>query len=243
MSRLLITGASGEVGRILTARLDERHDLTLACRSRLDHPGWHRLDLAHDPAGCRELCAGQDAIIHLAYVEEDVDCTANVAMAKHVLQAALKSEPHPRVVIASSIHATGGWHDWSREPLAAVAAGAEPPPELVLDEDRPRWPNGLYGAFKGYLELLARHYADLGLCTPVLRIGAVREDDHDTGEPGYRSFWLSGRDCAQAFERAATAPGIPAHGVYFVVSANRLRVHSIEKARRELGYAPADGFK
>ena len=241
--KVLVTGATGTIGTIVAEDLAGRYDFTFLSRRRIPRPGFRRLDVARDYAALEELVAEQDAVLHLAYVEENETSVENVMMAKNVCRAALAAEEPPRVILASSIHAVGGHVDWGAEPYASVARreydGIESMPEMITPAHRLR-PNGLYGALKGYIELLGEYYASEGLEVVVIRFGGVRADDSQPDEPGYHAFWLSRRDCAHIIERAIEAELPRNFCVVFGVSKNKYRVHDISTAREMLGYEPRD---
>ena len=72
----------------------------------------------------------------------------------------------------------------------------------------------------------------------MIRFGGVRADDRMVDEPGYRSFWLSRRDCAHIVKRAIEAD-IPQNFVrVFGISENPGRIHDISSAKELLGYDP-----
>ncbi len=243
MMKVLVTGATGAIGTIVTEDLAGRYEFTKTSRREIAGPEWRKVDIAREYEAFRELVRGQDAVVHLAYVEEDEAESANLMMAKTVYRAALEAEPRPRLVVASSIHAVGGHLDWSEEPYASIARReydkvASPPPPITTDH--PLRPNGVYAAFKGYTELLGMHYAERGLEVVIIRFGGVRTDDAIQPEAAYHAFFLSRRDCAHAVERAIEAELSERYNVVFAVSANEWRVHDIESARRIIGYEPTD---
>ena len=81
-------------------------------------------------------------------------------------------------------------------------------------------------------------YASRGLEVVVIRFGGVRIDDRMVDETGYRSFWLSRKDCAHMVNRAIEAD-IPQKFVrVFAVSDNPGRIHDISSAKKLLGYKP-----
>ncbi|MHC4252757.1 MAG: NAD-dependent epimerase/dehydratase family protein [Planctomycetota bacterium] len=217
--------------------------MTLLSRRRIRRPGFRRVDVARDYDAFARLVAEHDAVVHLAYVEETEAATGNFAMVKNVCRAALEAPKRPRLVLASSIHAVGGWLDWSAEPLASIARGdcaklhSRPAP---LTTEKSLRPNGVYGALKGYIELLGRHYAERGLEVVAIRFGGVRADDSFPDEAGYHAFFLGRRDCAQVVRRAVEARLREPWNVVFAVSRNEWRVHDISGAKRLLGYDPQD---
>ena len=73
--KLVITGATGFLGRHFLARLAKETDLEIFCVARGllsvqegEHPGiqWLKGDLCSLPF-CRELVSGKDVILHLAH--------------------------------------------------------------------------------------------------------------------------------------------------------------------------------
>ncbi len=243
--RVLVTGASGRIGTIVMEDLRDELDLVPVSRSRLPYPGAVSMDVAREPERLRELMKDADAVVHLAYVEEETATTDNLLMAKAVYDAAFEVPSRPRVVMASSIHALGGHVDWRRFPYDRVAERDETVLELLssyrLGPRHRRLPNGLYGALKCYIEVLGEWYASRGLEVVVIRFGGVRPDDRIPDEIGYHAFFLSRRDCAQIVKRAVEASLPTKYVCVFAVSDNKFRIHDIETARALLGYEPQDG--
>jgi uronate dehydrogenase len=181
-------------------------------------------DLA-DPGFAAGLVDGVDAIVHLAANPEanagwadlrhpNVDLVANLF---EVAQAAGVS----RVVLASSIHAMGGYNLRSLWPI------------------NPQWaprPCCLYGTTKVFAEAMARRYSDaFGMSVICLRFGAVqRVPTHDLA----LSAWLSAGDAGRLVLAALAAD--VRFGAYFGVSANPKLAWDISTAVTELGYAPED---
>lgn len=224
---ILVTGASGEIGTIVREDLSSTYDLTLVSRRTVDHPGYQKVDVCEDYEELKGVMAGKDAVLHLAYVEEDGATTANHIMAKNIYRAALETQPHPRVIIASSIHTVGGY----------LAKNSFVPDDCSLA------PNGLYAAFKCYTETLGQFFATEGLEVVVIRFGGVRCDDRIVDESGYSTFWLSRRDCAQIISRAIDADLSTNYVRCFAVSDNEGRVHDLTNAKELLGYSPQDGSR
>lgn len=242
--KVLVTGGTGIIGTIVREDLSDRYDLTFVSRRELPEPDFLRLDVAEDYEGLRDAMAGRDAIVHLAYVEEDKATAANLKMAKNVYRAAMETVPHPRVIMASSLHVVGGHLDWDVEPYCHIAkreyARLQGCTIEKITEDCRLLPNGVYGALKAYLEVLGEFYASQGLEVVIIRFGGVRCDDRILPELGYHAFWLSRRDCAQIVSRAIDADLSQRFVRVFAVSGNEYHVHSIESARTLLGYDPQD---
>jgi uronate dehydrogenase len=110
----------------------------------------------------------------------------------------------------------------------------------IITIEHPLRPNGLYGAMKGYLELMGTYYASRGLEVVTIRFGGVRLDDRMVDEPGYHSIWLSRRDCGRIIFMALDAKLAEPYVAVFAVSNNRHRVHDLTSSRRSLGFEPVD---
>ncbi|MDQ3574528.1 MAG: GDP-mannose 4,6-dehydratase [Actinomycetota bacterium] len=151
--RALVTGGSGFVGSWLRAHLEEVGDDVVA-------PG-DEFDL-HDPRTVHHemASAGADAVYHLAGLahvgrswDEPVSFfEINALGTLHVLDAARRCRPVPRVLVVSSAEVYG-----------TVNAG-----QLPLDEETPMRPVSPYAASKAAAEMLGIQ-AHLGWEVPVIR--------------------------------------------------------------------------
>ena len=112
--RILITGAAGEVGGVLTRHFQGRYDLVLADRSPPADPGGYPFvaaDITDLPA-IRALCQDVDTIVHLAAephpeAQWESLLPANIVGVYNVLEAAHESGCR-RVIFASSNSCPGG---------------------------------------------------------------------------------------------------------------------------------------
>ena len=242
--KVLVTGATGTIGTIVREDLSARYDLTLVSRRPIPSPNYRKVDVCRDYDGLKQVMTGQDAVLHLAYVEEDEATVANHLMAKNVYRAALETEPRPRLIMASSIHVVGGHLNWDEEPYCFIArreyGRIQDLSAAMLTDEHRLLPNGLYGALKAYLEPLGEFYASRGLPVVVVRFGGVRCDDELQDEAGYQAFWLSRRDCGRIIVRAIESELARNFVRVFAISDNQYRVHSLANARNLLGYEPQD---
>ncbi|MDF2621043.1 MAG: NAD-dependent epimerase/dehydratase [Xanthobacteraceae bacterium] len=204
---VLLTGASGTLGRLLAERL-AREDRTLVLTDFVE-PDYEL------PAGARFMAAdladreavlrlGDDysAILHFGAVSTERDFAeifgANIAGAHNVFDLARTARA--RVVFASSNHAIG----FHRR-------------DVRLDEDCDLRPDGYYGLSKAYGELLARLYWDKhGLESLSLRIGSCVERPT---ELRHLSTWLSFDDLVRLVEAGLTHPALGCR-IAWGVSAN-----------------------
>ncbi|EPX87641.1 Nucleoside-diphosphate-sugar epimerase [Rubellimicrobium thermophilum DSM 16684] len=207
MERLLITGAAGNLGRVMRRRLASRaRVLRLSDIADLGPAAPHEelmpCDLA-DEAAVHRLVAGCDAILHLGgiSVEDRFEriLQANIRGVYNLYEAA-RAHGQPRIIFASSNHTVGFY-----------------PQDQRLDATVPFRPDGLYGVSKCFGEALARLYFEkFGQETALVRIGSCFEEPRDHR---MLSTWLSHDDFESLIDCILRVPrlGCP---VIWGVSAN-----------------------
>jgi len=241
--RVLVTGLSGLIGRALLRELAHRYALSALNRSAVEGVATTRASL-HDFAAIRPAFEGQDVVVHLAAkIHDGVGWNdlleTNVVGTRNVYQAAAEAGVR-RVVFASSGAVVAGWE--LERPYAQLVAGEYEGLGAVplIDESMPTRPRNLYASTKVWGEALGRHYADnFGLEVVCLRIGYAHAADRPQDARQF-SVWNSQRDVVQAIRLAMTATLSERFDQFFVLSNNRYAYRSIERARRSLGYEPAD---
>ena len=224
--RLLLTGASGGLGRVL------RPFLRTLCRtlrvSDLRQPEPHQAGderIACD-VGDREavlaLCRDVDAIVHFGgvSVEDRFDAIlhANLLGTFNVYEAARRLGIR-RIVYASSGQVTGFY-----------------PTSEIVDPSMPVRPSSLYGLSKSFGENLARLFYDrYGIESVCLRIAMCFPEP--TTHRMLRSF-LSYDDLKSLVERSLLAPNV-GHAIVYGVSNNRDLLWRNPDAAR-IGWTPKD---
>jgi NAD+ dependent glucose-6-phosphate dehydrogenase len=178
-----------------------------------------------DPEAAHRAFEGADAILHLAgnsspWQTWDSVYAANVRTTQVVLESAA-AHAVPKVVLASSLHASGEYNRLAYWPVD---------PRL---DPRPCCP---YGLGKVVLEALGRTHADrTGASVTCLRLGLT---GWPLTERRYLGQWLSDDDAGRLMLAALRAK--QQYGVHFGVSANTRNHWDITSARHELGYHPED---
>ncbi len=226
---VLVTGAAGLIGTWLRGGLPER--------------GWslRSLDVVPVPdtrAGEEQVVAdvtdltamldatsGASAVVHLAGIATESTWPeirrANIDGTYCVLEAARRAGV-PRVVLASSNHATG----WTPRPDGG----------LLREADAPHRPDTYYGVSKATMEALGSLYRDrYGLEVVCLRIGSALPEPTSTR---HLSTWLSPSGTVALVDAALRAPN-PGFAVVWGVSANTRGWWDLSAARA-LGYDPQD---
>ncbi len=228
--KVLVTGATGQIGRTIMEDLDDRWELTGTSRSPNPDPRIIQLDFS-DLDETVAAFAGHDAIVHMhGKANHDTDQFEPYLQSNIIdLYAAYEATRRAgvkRFIFASSNHAAG-WQEIAGE-VASSHIGYRP--------------DGFYGAAKVYGEALGRYYTDrYGLEVICLRIGSYKYRAEPPVWEGRRilSTWISARDMSQLITRSVETPGIE-FGVYYGVSNNARSYWDITGAVRDLGYIPLD---
>jgi uronate dehydrogenase len=225
--RVLVTGAAGSIGRVLTVGLADRgHEVVgldrVPAPDGVDGP-WHLIDCA-DPDAVAAVFAAErfDAVVHLAGHPGEASLpesiTSHVVTTAALLDA-MVANGVPRLVYASSNH----------------AVGRTPRTDLLTTQVRPR-PDTFYGVGKVAAEAVMSLYADrYALDTVACRIGSFLPEPETAR---HLSTWLSHDDCVRMVEAALTATA-PGFAVLYGISANTRAWWDLEPGRA-LGYEPLD---
>ncbi len=226
--RVLVTGAAGSLGRVITVGLAELgHDvvgLDLVPAPDGTPYAWHEADCADADAVAAVFAEERlDAVVHLAGAPEELslpdELTSHVVTTAALLDA-MVAHRVPRIVYASSNHAVG------RTPRA----------DGELTEHALPRPDTYYGVAKVAAEALMRLFVDRhGIDAVACRIGSFLEAPESVRG---LSTWLSHGDGVRMVEAALTAPA-PGWAVLYGISANTRAWWDLEPGRR-LGYEPQD---
>ncbi|MGW6943969.1 NAD-dependent epimerase/dehydratase family protein [Streptomyces xanthophaeus] len=228
-TKVLLTGASGRIGRMLAPRLSalgwsvRPYDLEPPPGAGAD---WVRGDIT-DSGTLAGAMAGVGAVVHLAGLSGEAAFADllhhNIDGTYQVFEAARRTGV-PRVLFASSSHAVG-FH-----------ARTELPGEGLATTDlRPR-PDTFYGASKVFGEALGSLYADRhGMRVASVRIGSCFPEPTNVLS---LATWLSPGDAARLFDALLRTPDLR-YEVLYGISANTRAWWDLSPARR-LGYAPRD---
>lgn len=257
--RVLVTGAGGTIGSAIRNQIGSEYDFTYLVhrQAQVKGPNYRLIDALSDYDGLKKSFAGHSVVVHLAISHEEPVDLNNIAMAGNVYKAAQEAKV-PRVIMASSIHAVGGYwgkdfhfppHDgfWSKKDVYRYIARREYDKvksiPLVSVDDLP-YPDSTYGATKAYMEALGKFYSDLGLSVVCIRFGGVNPEDSPLkgpyNETGYHSIWFSHRDVGQLIRKCIDAQNLPPFVIFFGVSNNKYCILDISNARKLIGYAPQD---
>ncbi len=225
LNRVLLTGAAGQLGRVLRDALAGRHQLLrLSDVAPLGspRPGEEIVscDLADADAVCA-MCEGMDAIIHLGGIANEAEWPelfrSNIVGVINIYEGA-RHAGTDRVIFASSNHATGMY-----------------PVGRTLSHETPPRPDSRYGLTKAIGEDVAAFYAyKYGIRSLCLRIGSCQP------KPDNRralSTWQSYADFVRLVQVGLAADYV--HEIAYGVSRNT-RSWWDNSAAYRLGYEPQD---
>lgn len=229
--KILVTGAAGSIGRVISPGLTELGH-TVVGLDRVPQPDgeggrWYTLDCT-DPDAVAAVFDDQsfDAVVHLAGHPDEAslpDSLSSHVITTAALLDAMRDHDVPRFVYASSNHAVG------RTPRSGL------PDDLLSVDTRPR-PDTFYGVGKVAAEAVMSLYADrYALDAVSCRIGSFLERPETVR---HLSTWLSHDDCTRMVEAALNTPA-PGFAVLYGISANTRAWWDLEPGRA-LGYDPQD---
>lgn len=225
MTKVALSGAGGQLGRVLRAALLARGvNLRSAAGSKPLEPSVPGEDVMHgdlrDPAVVDRLMQGVDVLIHMAgtSVERPLPeiIENNLRGLVEVYEGARRHGVR-RIIFASSNHAIGMY-----------------PVEDKLDLDCAFRPDGFYGLSKAWGESLARLYWDKhGIESVCIRIGSCVEKPT---EFRHLSTWFGHEDLLHMIEQAITVPDLGFQVVWGV--SNNTRGYWDNSGAAKLGYHP-----
>lgn len=237
LHRVLITGAQGTVGTILSNALSRSFDVITVDIVGEEHGNNFLADIAEAEQldAVFEKAAHVDVVVHLA-ASSSVGSPwisvlrNNIVGTKNVYECARKRGVK-KIVLGSTNHVTGAY-----EGIPPTLHKDDSPRQIRTSD--PVRPDSDYAVSKVFGEALARYYFErYGIKSVCLRIGTVLKDDDPTDERARRT-WLSHRDLVQLVTKSIVSD--VNFGIYYGVSNNRDKFWDISDAEEQLGYQPED---
>ena len=239
--RVLVTGASGRVGRhVVDALLGDWEVTVLDLAPPVQDVAFIEGNVL-DLDTVRASMAGQDAVIHLAAIDIGVPAEpeayfgTNVMGTWNAVQAAREAGIR-KVVLASSISAVG----------VGEMRSDFPPEYLPIDEAHAMKPAHAYGVSKLVVEDIARAFALEGdMSITCLRPVAVIVESNlrraveraeDPGHP-WLAAYVTGEDTGRAFA-AALDHGAPFDAMFIAADDSASAVPTLERLAGVYGAAP-----
>lgn len=249
-TKILITGAAGNLGQKLVDHLQGRFSLCLLDKKTIEsRPEIEQVDLSDWDKSWVDRFQGIDVVVHLAgdpmakqtwpnLLAPNVDALINV------FQAAVQQGVQ-RLIYASSNHVMGGYKDrpdpWKLTPHLPPLPGAQ---YITDGEPRDSTP---YASAKLFGERLG---AQLSQSTPLsviaIRLGWTPPGDNLVSaipanrDPWFRQMWLSNRDYQQLMEKAILADPSIRFALVHGMSSNTGMRWDLTDTCEILGYHPQD---
>jgi nucleoside-diphosphate-sugar epimerase len=230
--RVLLTGAAGYIGRLITFHLSEKYDWLLTDLRRPADTRGLRFVLADitDLNALRPVCKGAETVVHLAGMPDlkaawEHLLPPNIIGVYNILQAASEAGCR-RVILASSIHVVDGY-----------------PAECDVRPDMAVSPLTLYGASKACGEALAACFTQQNnLSVLCLRIGWVSPRNGQHLVPGipHLEDVITHEDLLRLVLAGIEAPKELRFGIFHGISDNHPKRLDIRNARELLHYEPRD---
>jgi uronate dehydrogenase len=230
--RILLTGAGGNLGRVLQPMLEKNCKVLRLSGSR-EFPVLAKnaevvLGNLADATAVDKIVEGVDAIVHMGGVSVEGPfgpiLQANILGVYNLYEAARKFGVK-RIVFASSNHVTGFYKQ-----------------DQTITVDHPPRPDGMYGVSKAFGEDLSRYYFDrYGIETACIRIGSSFPEPKDRR---MLATWLSYDDLYRLIIACLSTP-ILGHSIIFGNSKNKVSWWDNSGAKH-IGFVPedsADGFR
>ncbi len=241
--RILVTGASGRLGRAVSGHLHQEGHSFLATdivdAGDVPHP-FRQVDLM-DHAAASQLLEGVEVLMHIGNhpgigsTPPQVVFNQNTTMNTNVFQAAAERGVR-RIIFASTLQLIGSHVD-SRTVVAPA-----PPPTFPLHGGTPARPTNLYALSKAVAEQMLQYYADrCGIECVALRLPMLHNCDSwasvgpgdETAVDVFEGFTgLTYADAAALFAAVLRAD-LPRFRVYMAGTAHRHTQYDIEALIRK----------
>jgi nucleoside-diphosphate-sugar epimerase len=244
--KVLITGASGLVGRLTLAQLSGKYAFSGLSRQPVAGIPHLVADIA-DAEAIRPAFAGIHTVLHLAaavgpgQIDDWKATMAGTVQGTLNVYEAARSAGVKRVVFFSSGAVQINWELDAEYPFGKLMNGPDdeiPASWPVVGETWPVRPCNPYAVGKLFGEDLGRYYADkYGISTLVVRLGAVLPGDRPTSRRHVAGF-CSQADCLQLIDKCLSAPADLKYEIFFGISENAWRWRDTARTKQVLGWRP-----
>jgi nucleoside-diphosphate-sugar epimerase len=228
--KVLITGAGGRIGSVITPMLSNMYNLRLLDTMKLKPHKKEEVVTGdiRDATFLKSAMEDIDAIVHLAAIPDEDDfytklMPINIEGTYTLLETARRCGVK-KVILASTCQIAFGY-----------------PNSTFITTDMAVRPVNLYSCTKIFGEAVGRYYSDkFGISVICLRIGYFQNYDSEfLQDSEVRKKWCSPKDLVQIIEKSIDSK--LKYGVFFAISNNKGRVWDIEDAKQKLNYDPIDG--
>lgn len=251
-ARILITGASGNLGTRLRRHWEAKHRLVAVDVDPRSDAAIQQADLSKWDNVWPRWFTGIDTVVHLAadpvaYRRWEDLVGPNIDALVNVFQAAAQGGVK-RIVYASSNHVMGGYADDDR--VTTITTDLPPRPGTrYIAEGQPR-DSTAYAAAKLFGERLGKSLADAyGITVIAVRLGWVYRGENrpedlpaERGE-WFRRMWLSNGDFCRLMDCCLNAEPPCRFALVHGMSRNAGMKWDLTATRELIGYEPLDGIE
>lgn len=236
MTKVIVTGANGQVGEGLIPRLRKEYDVIATDIEKPEYESVKNEILDITKEDDLDRFSDADVLVHLAAdskVEADWNSVLenNIEGVKKTLEAA-KENNVEQVIVASSNHSVGMWEEKEEDLYSQDNDLMVHPRE---DEFRP---DSYYGVSKVFGEALSKFFSEKhGLNIACIRIGNIIENDQIPDTDRDEAVWMSNQDFYRLV-KCIIDEGVE-YDIFFGVSDNQRRFWSLENAEA-IGFKPQD---
>lgn len=240
--KVLITGASGLIGRLTWQNLGHKYDFSGLNRRTVTEIPNTEADIS-DFDSILPAFKGIDMVVHMAnYTSEvhswDKHLQMGIIGTRNVYEAS-RLNGITRVVLGSTGDTMTGYE--MEYPYGELAAGEYDKvnePWKMLTHTDPIRPKSIYGACKAFCEALGHWYSDrYAMSVICIRLGGVLKENHPTLRRQYPG-WLAQQDCVNMIDRCLSAPRFIKYDIFNAISDNKYRWRDISHAKEILGWEP-----
>lgn len=236
MTKVIVTGANGQVGEGLIPLLRKEYDVIATDIEKPEYEDIQNEVLNITKENDLDRFSDADVLVHLAAdskVEADWNSVLenNIEGVKKTLEAAKKYNVE-QVIVASSNHAVGMWEEKEEDLYSQDNDLMVHPRE---DEFRP---DSYYGVSKVFGEALSKFFSEKhGLNIACVRIGNIIENDQIPDTDRDEAVWMSNQDFYRLV-KCIIEEGVK-YDIFFGVSDNQRRFWSLENTEA-IGFKPQD---
>jgi len=243
-TKVLITGASGLIGKLTLAGLSDKYTFSALNRSKIEGLPCLQADIA-DLAAIRPAFNDIDMVLHLSAETKltfDWDATMSTTVLGALNMYRAAADAGIKRVVFMSTGSTMLGHEWDDTlPYGKLARGeydqVSTPWQMKKHTDPPR-PDSPYGVGKLFGEQAGRWFADnYPMSVLCIRLGAVLDNDKPKllrHFPGY----LAQQDALQMIDLCLSAPSDLHYDIFDAISNNKYRWRDTTHAKNILSWSP-----
>ena len=227
-NKIILTGSSGIIGKILKERLKEKYKLFLLDKRGQKEPNFFNVNISNFKETKKVfLRIKADTGIQLAgdsniNASWDSVLKNNIIGIQNIFEASCLSKVK-KIIYASTGHITG----IKKKGNVKTKTSSNPKPSSP------------YALSKYLGEVLGKYYSEkYNISVICLRIGAVLADNDPSKDKIHRSIWLSHNDLESLVIKSMKSN--VKYGIFYGISKNTMSFWDISDAKKKIEYSPRD---